>query len=228
MEKKKTKIHCWFSPLYQPQRYWCVILHQLMDLHPIWLLKERMNKANLVLDMHSIHRQDFMFCLIMAPGWLFINRLVNNWMHGLEDMNQFWKKWLQETLTGFCIVCYFTIQSMWSILKLIANSINGLFSTQFFWSSLIRAWNICPMDLLALSIASSICGWNDVDINNFMPIILCSSCHHFKVNWDLNCVQLKTAIHVVIWFLVCILLIIETLSSLCVLVPSVLSMSFYK
>jgi len=31
-----------------------VILHQLMDLHPIWLLKERINKANLVLDMYSI------------------------------------------------------------------------------------------------------------------------------------------------------------------------------
>jgi len=44
-----------------------VILHQLMDLHPIWLLKERINKANLVLDMHSIHRQDFIFCLILAP-----------------------------------------------------------------------------------------------------------------------------------------------------------------
>ena len=38
------------------------------------------------------------------------------------------------------------------------------------------------MDLLALSVAPSICGWNDVEINNFMPIILCSSCHHFDVN----------------------------------------------
>jgi len=34
-----------------------VILHQLMALHLIWLLKPKINKANLVSDMHSIHRQ---------------------------------------------------------------------------------------------------------------------------------------------------------------------------
>ena len=38
------------------------------------------------------------------------------------------------------------------------------------------------MDLLALSIAPSVCGWNDVDIDNSVPIILCSSHHHFDMN----------------------------------------------
>jgi len=40
-----------------------VTLHQLMDLHLIWLLKEKINKANLVSNVHSIHRQAFdMLC----------------------------------------------------------------------------------------------------------------------------------------------------------------------
>jgi len=113
-----NKIHCWFLPLYQPQSYW-------------WACKKWCNPApadgsapNLVIEgkdkqgkpcfRRAFNTQArFIFCLILAPDWLSIHRLVNNWMHGLEDMNQFWKKWLQETLTGSCIVCYFTIQNMW-------------------------------------------------------------------------------------------------------------------
>ena len=33
-----------------------VILHQLMALHLIWLSKPKINKENLVSDMHSTHR----------------------------------------------------------------------------------------------------------------------------------------------------------------------------
>jgi hypothetical protein len=69
------------------------------------------------------------------------------------------------------------------MLELIVNSINGLFSTQSLWSGSITALNICPMDLLALSIIPAVCGWNDIDMSNFVPIILCNSCHHFDVNF---------------------------------------------
>jgi hypothetical protein len=40
-----------------------VILHQLMALHLTWLLKPKINKANLVSDVHSIHRQALIFVL---------------------------------------------------------------------------------------------------------------------------------------------------------------------
>ena len=67
-------------------------------------------------------------------------------------------------------------------LELIVNSIIGHRCTQSFWSGLIRDLNICPMDLLARSVAPSVCGWNDVDMSSFMPKSRCSSRHHFDVN----------------------------------------------
>ena len=68
------------------------------------------------------------------------------------------------------------------MLELIANSIIGHHCTQSFWSGLIRDLNICPMDLLAHSVAPSVCGWNDVDMSSFVPKSRCSSRHHFDVN----------------------------------------------
>src|ERR1700742_4257160 len=68
------------------------------------------------------------------------------------------------------------------MLEFKANSTYGIFISQSCWSARIALRNICPIDLLARSVAPSVCGWNDVDISNFDPNNLCNSRHQTEVN----------------------------------------------
>ena len=67
-----------------------VILHQPMALHLIWLWKPKINKANLVSDVHSTHRQALILISYNINILLNCNKQaceqLNAWMGGYESM----------------------------------------------------------------------------------------------------------------------------------------------
>jgi hypothetical protein len=63
-----------------------------------------------------------------------------------------------------------------------ANSTIGTLAVQSRWSGRTRARIICATDRIARSDAPSVCGWNDVDMNNLVPNNWCVS----RQNWDVN------------------------------------------
>ena len=70
------------------------------------------------------------------------------------------------------------------MLQLIANSSIGHFSTQFLWSAFTVDLRICPIEQFTRSVASSVSGWNDVNIRSLAPNSRCTSRHQREVNFE--------------------------------------------
>ena len=68
------------------------------------------------------------------------------------------------------------------MLLLIANSTIRHLLDQSFWLFDTTVHSIWAIDLLALSVAPSVWGWNMVDMRSLLPINLCNSFQNMEVN----------------------------------------------